>query len=262
VSAGELDVLRWPQLDGCGVDAVVTTRHGGSSAGPYESLNLGLHVGDDAGAVVENRRRAAALIGLELGDLVFAEQVHGPGVAVVGRGDRGRGAHELAPAVPDVDALVTVEPGVGLAVLAADCTTLVLVDPDARVLGVAHAGWRGTTDGVVGAVVATMESQGAERSRLVVGLGPTVAAARFQVGADVVEPVADLLGPTADRYVRADGTGRWTFDLTGANVHLLQEAGVAADRIDVIDRDTAAGDLFSDRALRPCGRFAALARLS
>lgn len=254
-------VLRWPRLEAIRVDAVVTTRDGGVSRGPYESLNLGLHVGDEPDLVVENRRRAAAAIGLTIDDLVVGAQVHGAGVAVVGARDRGRGAHDHAEAVADVDALVTADPGVGLVALGADCTTLVLVDPEAAVLGVAHAGWRGATSGVIEATIGAMAGCGARRERLVVGVGPTISAARYQVGGDVVAAVEAALGPAAGRVVRPDGTGRWTFDLGGANVHLLQEAGVRADRIDVMVRDTADG-LFSDREVRPCGRVAALARLA
>ncbi|MGH9091394.1 MAG: polyphenol oxidase family protein, partial [Acidimicrobiales bacterium] len=159
--AGGLTVLHWPALDALGVDAVVTTRHGGVSTGPYGSLNLGLHVGDDPAAVVENRRRAAAAIGAALGDLVVAEQVHGSAATVVGREARGRGTLDAGDAVPATDALVTAAPGTVLVTLVADCVPVVLFDPAARVLATVHAGWRGTAGRVVAAAVDAMTALGA-----------------------------------------------------------------------------------------------------
>lgn len=256
-----IPVLRWGLLAHAGVDAVVTTRHGGVSTGPHESLNLAFHVGDDPGHVLENRRRAAAAIGLAIDDLVVGRQTHGTAVAVVGRDDRGRGARSEADAIPGVDALVTTEPGVGLLLMVADCVPIVLVDPDARVLATVHAGWRGTVAGIVPAALDAMVAAGADRARVVAGVGPAIPGDRYQVGAEVESAVRDLFGPDADELVRPDGTGRWTFDVSAANVRLLSSAGVDRDRIEVMAADTASPDLFSDRAVRPCGRFAALARL-
>ncbi|HEY6789537.1 MAG TPA: laccase domain-containing protein, partial [Trebonia sp.] len=122
---GGLDVLAWPAFDGLGLDAVVTTRNGGVSQGPYASLNLGFHVGDDDKAVLENRRRAAAALGADLGDMVFCNQSHGRAVAVVTATDRGRGTLSLADAIDSTDALVTTEPGVALVVMVADCVPIV-----------------------------------------------------------------------------------------------------------------------------------------
>lgn len=259
-TAGGLPVLAFPALDAAGVDAVVTTRHGGVSDGPYASLNLGLHVGDDPDRVIENRTRAAAAVGLGLEELVFCRQTHGAHVATVGRADRGRGARSEAGVVDATDALVTTEPDVGLVVMVADCVPIVLVDPEARALACVHAGWRGTVARVTGAAVERLVELGASPGRIVAAVGPAIAADRYQVGAEVVEAASDAFGGEVDDLVAPDGTGRWTFDVHAANVRVLREAGVPADRIVVADVDTG-GDFFSDRAVRPCGRFAALARL-
>lgn len=241
---------------------MVTTRHGGVSTGPYESLNLGLHVGDDPEAVQENRARAAATIGLELDDLVFCRQVHGRQVRRVGLADRGRGSRSEGDAIASTDAVVTTEPDVGLVIMVADCVPLVLVDPVSRVLACVHAGWRGTVAGVAEAAVEQMASLGADPARLVVGVGPAIPAARYQVGEDVVSAARDGLGEAAaERCVRPDGTGRWLFDTCGANVHVLTEAGVPGANIHLAGVGTDSDDLFSDRAVRPCGRFAVIARL-
>jgi YfiH family protein len=257
--AGGLPVLRWPALQATGVvDAVVTTRWGGVSSGPYVSLNLGLHVGDDPELVVENRRRAAGALGLGLDDLVFAHQVHGRGVTQVGVRDRGRRSEDP---VRDTDALVTVDAGVGLVIMVADCVPLVLVDPEARVLACVHAGWRGTVARVAEAAVACMATLGADPARLEVGVGPAIPAARYQVGEDVVSAAEGAFGSHTKRFVELDGTGRWTFDLCAANVEVLVDAGVRVEQVHVAAVGSDAPDFFSDRAARPCGRFAAIAAL-
>src|SRR5439155_16935102 len=121
--------LTWPDLDASGADAVVTARAGGVSSGPYESLNLSLSVADDPGCVLENRHRLATAVGAAPGDFVFARQVHGDGVRVVGEADRGSGALSLDDAIEGADALVTTSSGVVLAILTADCVPIVLHDP-------------------------------------------------------------------------------------------------------------------------------------
>lgn len=262
VTSAGLPVLRWPRLDSTGVlDAVVTTRRGGVSEGVYDSLNLGLHVGDDPDAVIENRARAAAAIGLDLDDLVFSRQTHGSNVALVGLEERGRGTLSDSDALTDTDAVVTAEPGVGLAIMVADCVPIVLVDPLARVLGCVHAGWRGATQRVVTAAVQKMVALGAERSRLLVGMGPAIPADRYQVGEDVLTAVTRAFGGDADRVIRPDGSGRWLFDGWTANLLALRDCGVAESNISFARLATGEGEFFSDRASRPCGRFAVLAAL-
>jgi YfiH family protein len=254
-----LRVLAWPALDGLGAVAIVTTREGGVSAGVYATLNLSFSVGDEPGNVVENRRRAAAAVGAGLGDLVFAAQVHGAAVRVVTGADRGRGAAVRGEEVGAADALVTTDPGTVLAVLVADCVPIVLYDPRARVLACVHAGWRGTVARVAGAAVAAMETLGARPGDVLAGIGPAIGPDRYQVGAEVAGAARDALGA----FVRPDGTGAWLYDLWAANRFLLREAGVPDRSIHLAGVPTGPepGLFFSDRAARPCGRFAALARL-
>lgn len=259
-----LPVLVWPALAVAGVDALVTTRHGGVSTGPYASLNLGLHVGDRPEAVVENRRRAAAAVGATLPELVFAQQVHGRHATVVGRDDRGRGTVDAADALPATDILVTDHPEPVLAVLVADCVPLVLVDPAAGVLAVVHAGWRGTAARTVDAALAQMAALGARAGRVVAGIGPAVSPAAYEVDEPVAAGLRGALGPAAGEVLRpvgASAPGRWLADLPAANRHLLVAAGVAPDAVHVATATTGGdGPFFSDRAQRPCGRMALLAR--
>ena len=155
-AAGDLRLLTWPALEASGADAVVTARTGGVSAGPYATLNLSLSVGDDPALVLQNRRRLARALSADLDDFVFARQVHGSGVRIVGEAERGSGAFSLGDAIPDADALVTRSPGVLLAILTADCVPIVLHDPVAGVLACVHAGWRGTVAGITAATLAAM----------------------------------------------------------------------------------------------------------
>ncbi|MHB8220976.1 MAG: polyphenol oxidase family protein [Acidimicrobiales bacterium] len=257
---GGVGVVVWPALEALGVDAVVTTRHGGVSSGAYESLNLALGVGDDPAAVAENRRRAAGTLGASLVDLVVGAQVHGREATVVGSDDRGRGATDLADAVPGADALVTRTCGPVLVTLVADCAPIVLVDPEARVLATVHAGWRGTAGRVVDAAIRAMVDLGGRPDRVVAGIGPAVSKETYQVGADVAESVRSGVGD--DRAVLPTGDGRWLVDLPGANRRLLEAAGVPPSSVFVMGLTTGAqGSFFSHRARRPCGRFGLLARL-
>jgi polyphenol oxidase len=229
-------VIRW-RIDG--VDAVVTDRWGGVSWGRYESLNLGLHVGDKAELVEENRALAVGLVGGVVDELVTCTQVHGRDVLVVGE----------AGHAGDADALVTTTPGLVLMVLMADCVPVLLVDPVARVLATVHAGWRGTVADVVGATVETMRSLGA--SDIAAFLGPAVPVDRYEVGPEVADAAAAV-------GLAAAMVGDH-FDLWAANTILLERAGVTS--IDTSGCIATGDDYFSDRAQRPCGRFGLLARL-
>jgi YfiH family protein len=255
---GALDLLVWPALTGLGVDAVVTTRSGGASVGPYESLNLALHVGDDPSAVIENRRRAATALGATMDDLVFSTQVHGTRVAVVTAADRGRGSSD---AIAEADALVTADAGCVLVTLVADCVPVVLFDPEARVLASAHAGWRGALAGVLEETITAMRSLGAAADRIVAAIGPSVARDRYQVGPEVFDAAQRALGGAIGTLAPPDGTGRWLLDLEGSVRCLLERAGVDPASC-LTSGFSTGGPYFSDRAERPCGRFGLLAAMA
>jgi polyphenol oxidase len=258
-----LPVLTWPAFDRYPLDALVTTRDGGVSTGRLASLNLGMHVGDDAGRVRTNRARVATALGTTLDDFVFCDQAHRPTVQVVTDEHRGRGTLSAADALQQTDALVTAVPGIALVVMVADCVPLVLFDPVARVLGCVHAGWRGTVLAVTSAAVETMRTLGADPARIVAGIGPAIHPDRYQVGTDVVEAAGRAFAGRVDEVVRPDGTGKWVFDLWRANALQLEAAGVPAGQIHLSGRETGAGTpFFSHRFEAPTGRFAAVARIT
>lgn len=258
--AGEIEVLSWPWLSDLGVEAVVTTRECGVSTGTYRALNLGLHVGDDPEAVTENRRRAASALGATLDDLVFAHQVHGTRATVVGAGDAGRGVRNVEDAIEDADALVTAETGPVLVTLVADCSPMLLVEPEARVLATVHAGWRGAVTGTVRAALETMATLGARAERTVAVIGPTVSPSTYVVGSEVAAAAEAAFGADAGEVLWEHGD-RWRFDVAGANRLQLRAAGVSEDRISMSPFTSGDGPFFSDRTARPCGRFGLLARL-
>lgn len=230
--------LTFASLAGLPVDALLTTRADGD-------------LGADPAACGPNRARVLTALGWDAGAVVWARQVHGRRVAVVDG--------PVAPEAVEADALVTATPGLGLAIKVADCVPLVLYDPAARLLGAVHAGWRGTTLRAAEAAVAALAGLGADPGRLVAGIGPCIAADRYQVGVEVAEAArAAGLGEA----VRPDGTGRWTFDLVAANRRVLADAGVPPGLVEAAGGDTGPGTpFFSHRAEAPCGRVALLARL-
>jgi YfiH family protein len=256
-------LVRWDDAGSLGASVAVTTRWGGVSAPPYDTLNLGLHVGDEPEAVAANRAVAATAFDVGVDELVFARQIHGASAAVVGRRDCGRGVAGDDDAVADTDALVTATPGVTLAIMVADCVPLALIDPDAGVLAAVHAGWRGTAGGAVCVALRTMERLGAQPERVRAFLGPAVAPARYQVSDDVRDALcaATAPDPLREDVARPDGPGHWLVDLVAANEQQLRRGGVRHEHIHTSGLTTDDAAFFSDRAERPCGRFALLARL-
>jgi YfiH family protein len=258
--------LRPFPFDGDEVTAVVSTRHGGVSTGPYGSLNLGGHVGDEPTAVAQNRHRLAAALGANR--LTVADQRHTDRVAVVTRALSGRGhdgVADSAAAFPATDALITDLPGTALAILVADCAPVVFYDPVRRAVGVAHSGRVGTLRGVVPKTVAAMTAAfGTAPGDLLTGIGPAIGAASYEIGAAEATQVMDALGAGGAGLLRPSRPGHALFDLAGAIRGQLRTAGVpAANVYDLaVDTRTNTDDFFSDRAARPCGRFAAVARLA
>jgi YfiH family protein len=248
---GDLEVLTWPRLDGLDAQVMVTTRQGGVSPGPYASLNLSLSVGDEPGAVLENRRRVAAALGVGLDDFVFARQVHGARAQVVSARDRGRGARSLGDAVPDTDALVTQDLGTVLAILVGDCVPVILLDPAARVLACVHAGWRGTVGRVTAAALAAMATLGARPQDVLAGIGPAIAPDRYQVGEEVAEQVSQAFDGDTASLLRPDGSGRWLLDLWEANRRSLIEAGVPDHQVQLAAVPTGPGASPADPGIRP-----------
>jgi polyphenol oxidase len=211
----------WPELT-----QAAFGRSGGVSEGPYESLNVSLAVQDDAERVRVNRSRMAAAVGWDAGRIVSARQVHGRQVAQV--------VAEMAGGadLPDVDALVTDEPGVLLMMKFADCVPVVLWDPVRRAVALAHAGWRGSVTGTPAATVAFMEERfGCDPSDILAGIGPSIGPCCYQVGSEVVTLAEKVFAGAGVLLRESESDVR--FDLWTANSETLLRAGVREENIKV-----------------------------
>ncbi len=229
---------------GTAVRAGYSMRAGGVSAPPYDSLNLGSHVDDEAAAVARNQAVFAAAIGVDAQTLRWAEQVHGETVAIVDANS--------PPTAPGVDALVTSSPGVVLCVRSADCLPVLFADVDARVIGAAHAGRTGLAAGVLPATVRAMEEVGAHAARVRAVIGPAVCGRCYEVPEDMARRV-DAAVPGALSY---SASGTPSLDLVAGAVGQLQGHGIST--IDVVAECTVEQPQrwFSYRRDGRTGRFA------
>jgi polyphenol oxidase len=224
---------------------MVTTRHGGHSAPPYASFNVGEHVGDRPEAVAANREQLAARMGLPVQRLVWMQQVHGRTVTVID-GPQPR-------PVPASDALVTAEPGLAVAALVADCVPVLLADPVAKIVAAVHAGRVGARAGVLPAALEAMRSLGARMAAVEVLLGPSVCGQCYEVPDQMQLDVEARLPGSACRTRR----GTAGLDLRAGLRRQLAAAGVT--RIGVDPRCTIEDPtLYSYRRDGVTGRLAAL----
>jgi YfiH family protein len=223
-----------------GIRHTFFTRLGGVSEGIFASLNCGFGSGDAEARVSENRRRAAAALDLAADQLVTCYQVHSPRVAVVERPWRREDR-------PRADAMVTHMPGIALGILTADCAPVLFADAAARVIGAAHAGWRGAVGGVLEATVAAMSKLGAAPQRIAAAIGPCIAQASYEVGPEFPAPFLAENLANAALFVPAARAGHFLFDLPGYVAQRLARLGLA--RIARTGGDTAAepGRFFSYR---------------
>ena len=230
----ERDGVRWLAWEAHGVRAAFPARDGGVSAAPYESLDLGLAVGDDPEAVLENRRRLCAALGVPLARLVVPGQVHGTAVRWVGEAEAGRGARDGGSVVAACDGLLTAAAGLGLCISYADCVPVVIVadGEEGPAYATVHAGWRGMIAGIAGVAAAEL-SRG--RRLLAAAVGPSIGPRRFSVGEDVRRRFAARFPGTA---------GEGTVDLWRAARLDLEAAGVPADGIAVAGYCTATDQRF------------------
>ena len=175
-----------------GILVVFTTREGGYSRTPYNSLNLAFHVGDDDATVIQNREALCVLLGLDASRMTCAEQVHGNKVAVVDESIAGSGTVSLGEAVRGADALVTNLEAVSLALFFADCVPIVVVEPRHRIIGVAHAGWRGVHADIVENTINRMvEDWAVEPAGMIAFIGPSIGGCCYRVGEDLIKTFAE-----------------------------------------------------------------------
>lgn len=218
----DLQPITHPLLSDAGVRHGFFTRQGGVSAGLYDSLNTGVGSKDDAEAVQENRRRIAAHFGAGPDELAACYQVHSAITHIAERPWKGER--------PEGDAVATAVPGLVCGVLTADCAPILLADPEAGVVGAAHAGWKGALGGVVQSTVSAMQNLGARPDRILAVVGPCIAQASYEVGADYEETFAAAEPESRRFFNAASDTGaapdKRLFDLPGFVLWRLEQTGV------------------------------------
>jgi YfiH family protein len=211
------------------------SRAGGVSEGIYAGLNGGLGSQDDPQHVAENRRRMAAALDAAPENFITAFQVHSPDVAVA-----------TSPwdnaSRPRVDAIVTRVPGLAIGVTTADCGPVLFADPTARVIGAAHAGWKGALTGVLEATIAAMEKLGADRGAMIAAIGPLIRQTSYEVGAEFVARFREADAENGRFFIAASRSGHAMFDLGGFIRMRLERAGIPI--IDDLGIDTYAEERF------------------
>ena len=204
-----------------GIRHAFFTREGGVSGGIYASLNSGVGSSDDPDHVAENRARMAQALGVEAERLITAFQIHSPHVVVAE-------APWSVETRPKADAIVTRTPGLAIGVSTADCGPLLFADPQARVIGAAHAGWRGAFSGVIEGTIAAMETLGADRGRISVALGPLIRQENYEVSQSFVDEFLRADESYARFFAPAARDGHAMFDLPGFIAARLAQSGIGA----------------------------------
>ncbi|MBV9470349.1 MAG: peptidoglycan editing factor PgeF [Abitibacteriaceae bacterium] len=228
-----LSFLQFSSLnDVTGLKHAITTRNGGVSSSPYQSLNLGYHVDDRAESVTHNRTLLANALGYGATSLVCAQQVHGAHSIIVNDTQRGRGALDWHSAIPQTDALITREQQLPLLILVADCAPLLLADPVQHVLAVVHAGWRGAVAGIAAETVRHMQAEfQSHPAGIRVGIGPCLCAPCLEVGPEVAA-MANAACPAAIKP--ALNPDKAQLDLRALLEYDLKNAGVPPEQIEAM----------------------------
>ena len=209
-------IPEWPVA---GVGALMTTRQGGVSAAPFDTMNLGATAGDDPAHVITNRKMLAQASGVQP---VFLNQVHGADVVQIGRADAGPGAALLT-----ADASCTTQPGIACTVLVADCLPVLFAAPQGRAVAAAHAGWRGLASGVLQSTLAAVcEAAQCQPAEVRVWMGACIGPRRFEVGQDVIDAFRDAGAQTGAMRFVPHGSAKWLANLSLLARDALQAAGV------------------------------------
>jgi YfiH family protein len=202
-----------------GIRHAFFTRAGGVSEGIYESMNGGLGSEDQPAKVAENRARMAAALGVTPENFLSVYQIHSPNVVVAD-------APWPAAERPRADAIVTRTPGLAVGIGTADCGPVLFADAQARVVGAAHAGWRGAFTGVLEATIAEMEKLGAKREHITAAAGPMISQRNYEVGQDLIDRFLQADKNNAGYFAQASRPGHAMFDLPGYVVDRLKRAGI------------------------------------
>jgi len=227
---GGLSWVEFPALNALGgLFHAVSTRKGGVSPSPFDGLDFSYRVGDRADFVAENRGLFCKAVGVAVDRLVTVNQVHGDGIICAAAGDAGQGSVDNP--VSDGDALLTNIPGLPLFIQTADCLPVILFDPVKKVVGVAHAGWKGSFLGISARCVGKMvEHYGCRAEDIRVAFGPSIGPCCYEVDASMREDLKESYAWGEEAF-RTGFRGKWHLDLEEVNARQVMEKGILVDHL-------------------------------
>ncbi|NDI33656.1 peptidoglycan editing factor PgeF [Chengkuizengella sediminis] len=209
-----------------------TTRAGGVSEGDFASLNCGLHVNDNQEDVVTNRKMIAEAIGFSFDAVTCANQVHGDQIAVISKSEKGKGRSSQEDSIPFKDALITNEPNICLISFYADCVPLYFFDPVQQVIGIAHAGWKGTHLEIAEKTIGKMsEEYGSNPENTLVGIGPSIGDCCYEVDERIINHFENT--QYFHSSIQSKGNGKYTLNLKEMNRQIMLNAGILPTHIEI-----------------------------
>lgn len=210
-----------------------TTRIGGNSKAPFQSMNCGLHVGDNAQQVIRNREQLSDLLQFPFHSWTCADQIHGNRVAIVDNSYSGRGRVSMEDTIEGTDGLITGEPDILLTSFYADCVPLFFYVPDRNVVGIAHAGWRGTAANIAQNMVDSLKRHyQVLPEHIQAAIGPSVGACCYEVDKQVIQEIMDQVSDSnTSHFFEENANGKYAVDLKEANRILLKQAGIPVHQI-------------------------------
>ncbi|WP_251549077.1 peptidoglycan editing factor PgeF [Neobacillus muris] len=224
--------------------AGMTTKHGGTSKGFFQTLNMGFHVGDRIDDVVENRQKLSVLLDFPLNGWVGAEQTHDIVLKKVSRIDRGTGAESYQNAFKGTDGFYTDEPGILLTLCFADCVPLYFAAPKFKMIGLAHAGWKGTVREIARQMVQAWRNEGIPPEEIYIAIGPSICEECYIVDNHVVNLVENILEDVDEKPYNLISDGQYSLNLRQLNRQILLKAGIPVRNILMTGYCTSCHDLF------------------
>lgn len=250
--SGGITYLQFPALEQTGmVTHAFSTRLGGVSKPPFDTLNFTTARGDKQEHVMENFNRMAAALGVAADRMVLTWQTHTTNIRTVTEADAGKGIIRERD-YRDIDGLITNVPGITLVTFYADCVPLYILDPVHKAIGLSHSGWRGTVNQMGRETLLKMAHEyGTRPADVVAAIGPCICQDCYEVGDEVAGAFQRQFGQRSQRLLKADGDGKYRLDLWEANRIILEEAGVCPEQIHVTDICTRCNPelLFSHRKM-------------
>lgn len=239
----------------------ISSRHGGYSKPPFNSLNIGLHVGDKDETVIENRKQLASMVGYQAGLSVFGNQTHSCTARIINQDDAGRGSFSTQSAFDQTDAFITQAKHVCLHVMMADCVPILIADIKTKTVAAIHAGWKGTVQQIALHTIHKMQKEfGCSPQDMIAGIGPSNGPCCYEIGQDVADEVLKMPGQDTSLLLSPSGEGKYIFNQWLANKQQLIMAGLPEKNIELMEVCTQCGhnDFFSSRFHKGhTGRFAA-----